>query len=225
MQPNRRSLRKLSSWWTNGIRFVKSSFFDIRREMKQNGVLYRLQSVVGVGPFSILALSGATYPPFNVDPYWTKAQVREYFVQISNARGTPPFDARIVEDVAERTAGHPGLVCICARVLDETLRSGAAMPNYEQWLAFEVEKLVGMVRDWPPIRRLSYLLRQESSVEACNLQFLLREFLPFNRPLEVDAQNLDLAEFLTTDGALKRVDINQFALASPLMHAFLLQEL
>lgn len=95
----------LFSLSTNLIYFIKhpqqvlDSFLNTLRGIKQQRAAYCLQSFVGVGPFSILALTGKSSSPFNIRDavqvrYWTREEVHQLFSQFSNT-----IDSRIVDDI------------------------------------------------------------------------------------------------------------------------------
>ena len=84
-----------------------NSILDTLRAIKQEGDSFCLQSFVGLGPFSILELTGQSTSPFNVQDamqiqYRTKEQVQDLFAQHSST-----IDSKIIDDVYQRTAGHP----------------------------------------------------------------------------------------------------------------------
>jgi hypothetical protein len=82
--------------------------------------LYALHACVIIGPFSILQIGKKTkLSPFNVSDtvqvtYFTKEEVISLFGQFSAAT-KKELERGIVEDIFDRTCGHPGLVCFCGK--------------------------------------------------------------------------------------------------------------
>lgn len=102
---------------------VVDSVLDVLRGMRQRREAYCLQvypqipfvsshsqSVVTIGPFSILQLTGRSSSPFNVRkavqaPYFTLEEVKDLFSIYEEKKGFE-LDQRIVEDIFVRTAGY-----------------------------------------------------------------------------------------------------------------------
>jgi hypothetical protein len=70
---------------------VRDSFLGAFRNIKQKKSKYCLHSLVCIGPFSILELTGTSASPFNVrdavqSPYWTLEEVAALFHQFEEER-------------------------------------------------------------------------------------------------------------------------------------------
>ncbi len=202
---------------------VLDSFLNTLRGIKQQKAAYCLQSFIGIGPFSILALSAKTSSPFNVQTavqvlYWTREEVHQLFSQYSTA-----IDSRIVDDIYERTAGHPGLVCLCGKIIDE--KQHVFVERYDSWLQYATKSLEKAVIEWPTMQKMVETL--SGSLECVkSARILLRQrFIPNTiSPIVLNTQEeLNYGKFLAAEGALVPVALSAFRIPSPKVHRLLLE--
>jgi hypothetical protein len=207
---------------------VIDSFLNVLRGIKQTKTTSSLHSFVGIGPFSILKLTGMSASPFNIlcalrSPHYTETQVIELFDQVKEDYGNI-FDDRVPIDVFERTSGHRGLIGLCGKSLLETLMKGRSFVSYEEWIEYASELLVNNLPEWPTMQKMIDTIQNPNSAKA--RQLLLTHFLPSLFPIKVTAEEENLAKFLTAEGAL--IDTNQelmFQIPSPLIRNLLMSKL
>lgn len=202
---------------------VIDSMLDTLRGLKQERVAYCLQSFVGIGPFSILALTGKSSSPFNVRDtvqvrYWTREEVHQLFSQYSTT-----IDRKIVDDIYERTAGHPGLVCLCGKIIDE--KQNMLSENYDLWLQYATTKLEKAVIEWPTMQKMVETLSSLSENIKLARILLRQRFIPNTiSPIVLNTQEeLNRGKFLAAEGALIPVDLSTFRIPSPMVHRLLLE--
>lgn len=130
------------------------------RDMKQSLGRYAIQSVVAVGPFSILFMNGASGSPFNVREaipvhMLQKDEVVRLLDEFARAKNVA-LEEGVAADVHRLTSGHAGLVCACGRALDtavpRTLDNAITLAS---WTDFAVRRLPFVVRDWPTIGNMA----------------------------------------------------------------------
>lgn len=210
---------------------VRDSVLHVLRGLKQErvaqGTAHCLQSVIAVGPFSILKLTGRSGSPFNATdsvlcPSFTVDDVRVLFQAFADARGFGTLNAEIANDVFQRTAGHAGLVSLCGKAIDEKLCRGGA-PTYEDWLRFARESLV---RDelvgWITMKKLVTTLGGEEEAVVAARKLLCERVLPAGRAIPIDVGRQE-ADFLVAEGALVKDDGGHYAVPSGLVKALLLR--
>jgi len=101
---------------------------------------------------------------------------------------------------------HAGLVSLCGRLLDETLRVDKSSVTYEDWLRYATFRLEADAADWPTIQKLMNLLKGSSSDVVEMRALLYRRFLPNSEGVprsSLIAHENDIARFLTAEGALR----------------------
>lgn len=215
---------------------VCDSVLHALRGLKQSHAKTCLHSVVTVGPFSILKLTSRTGSPFNVadsvvSPPFNLEQVQRLFAQLEAARGCK-LDADIALDVHERTDGHTGLVGFCGKMLDEVLLrrgGGTQMVSSNEWLQFALRDLVGELRRWPTMRKMIDTLSGHVGVNerlaAAARDFLCDRLLPWPGSVRLETEDeLQLAEFLTAEGATAERSARQFDISCDLVRALLLAQ-
>eukprot|EP01124_Arcella_intermedia_P037273 TRINITY_DN9941_c0_g4_i4.p2 TRINITY_DN9941_c0_g4~~TRINITY_DN9941_c0_g4_i4.p2 ORF type:complete len:294 (+),score=32.24 TRINITY_DN9941_c0_g4_i4:29-910(+) len=89
---------------------VTNSILDTLRGIKQQKKSFCVQSVVSIGPFNILEITGQSSSSFNVadavkSPHFSKEQVIQLFKQFSDNRCLD-LDERIPLDIYYRTRGY-----------------------------------------------------------------------------------------------------------------------
>eukprot|EP01128_Nolandella_sp_AFSM9_P007604 TRINITY_DN421_c0_g1_i5.p1 TRINITY_DN421_c0_g1~~TRINITY_DN421_c0_g1_i5.p1 ORF type:complete len:618 (+),score=132.83 TRINITY_DN421_c0_g1_i5:76-1929(+) len=208
---------------------VADSILDVLRGIKQERAAYCLQSVVAIGPFSILELTGRSSSPFNVReavqaPYFTLEEVKELFNIYEEKKGFE-LDQRIVEDIFTRTAGHAGLVSRCGKAIDETLREDRSTVTYDEWLRYATFKLSTAVRRYPTLTKLIHTLQKTDEQLKAARELLYHRFLPNKHSVELyDSTERRLASFLASEGALRHVTEEEYEIPSPLIRSILSQE-
>lgn len=202
---------------------VLDSFLNTLRGIKQQRAAYCLQSFIGIGPFSILALTGKSSSPFNVRDavqvlYWTREEVHQLFSQYSTT-----IDSRIVDDIYERTAGHPGLVCLCGKVIDEKEHSLAE--HYDLWLQYAIKHLEEKIISWPTMQKMVETLCSSSAYAKGARTLLRQRFLPSGvSAVALHTQKeVTFGKFLAAEGALRSDGTSSFYIPSPLVHKLLLE--
>eukprot|EP01128_Nolandella_sp_AFSM9_P007600 TRINITY_DN421_c0_g1_i1.p1 TRINITY_DN421_c0_g1~~TRINITY_DN421_c0_g1_i1.p1 ORF type:complete len:618 (+),score=126.91 TRINITY_DN421_c0_g1_i1:76-1929(+) len=208
---------------------VVDSILNVVRGMKQRREAYCLQSVVAIGPFSILELTGRSSSPFNVReavqaPYFTLEEVKELFRIYEEKKGFE-LDQRIVEDIFTRTAGHAGLVSRCGKAIDEVLLHKGSTVTYDEWIRYATFSLVKEFRDYPTLIKLIHTLRRTDDEMKNARELLYLRFLPNEGSVEISSPDKEpLAHFLTAEGALRRVAPQEYEIPSPLIRSILAQE-
>ncbi|KAL6073763.1 hypothetical protein QOT17_004760 [Balamuthia mandrillaris] len=89
---------------------VVDSLLNVLRGIKQDRANYVLHSLVAVGPFSILELTGRSASPFNVKeairvPLFVEDDFQKVFEEFNSDRGKV-FDSNIPTDIYEHTRGY-----------------------------------------------------------------------------------------------------------------------
>ncbi len=101
---------------------------------------------------------------------------------------------------------HAGLVNLCGRLLDETLRVDKSSVSYEDWLRYATFRLEADAADWPTMQKLMNVLKGSSSDVVEMRALLYRRFLPNSEGVPrstLSAHENDFARFLTAEGALR----------------------
>lgn len=196
-------------------------FVGALRPIKQSLDVYALQSVFGVGPFSIFDAARTFFgTPFNISetlaaPAFTLADVTALLQQFAAARKDG-----IALDVWQATAGHAGLVCACGRAMDEVkelLEDGTI--EAASWRSYRALELVDRVLAWPTMRGMRDKL---VALPAAAMQ-LLKLFLAvgdqdfvIRYPQDVHAARLVADGWLVSVGKLGE---DRFRVASPLAYS------
>jgi len=196
---------------------VTNSVLDTFRSLKNNKRRYCLHSVVAIGPFSILELTGKSSSPFNVSdaiqaPHLHKKDVMNLFAQFSSERQIK-LDDRIPLDVFARTSGHAGLVSSCGKHIDETLTQNRSSIEFDDWFKFAAFELEGRIRQWGTVQKLTDQLSlpekhvlgpKEKEIVPKIMsarQLLYNSFLPSEHPISVSDTDRPLARYLAAEGA------------------------
>lgn len=218
-----------------------SDFDDILhtlRGLKQDRPSKCLQAVVAIGPFSILQLDTERRgSPFNVADavavqLFDEAEVIDLFKQLSTARGTD-IDTAVARDVFMRTNGHPGLVCFCGKMVDENLLGGSTEPvTLEKWDAWRRKELVNQLKKWPSLRKMAKLLEAPATLNDAlrtlvneAREFLVKDVLPYGKPVIVPRGKTLLANFLVAEGALQLHSEGKVSVRNELVYEVLLDEI
>jgi hypothetical protein len=153
---------------------------------------YHLQSIVIIGPFSILQAANKTLSPFNVTesieaPYFTIEDTKELFAQFTQATEINLEDG-IIDDIFARTRGHPGLTCFCGKKIHEELAVGKSTATKAMWLEYAIFRLpMDVPFAWATVGRLKTVIAQKS-----NSTFLLRHFLCSDMVVTLDEKHNDI---------------------------------
>ena len=165
---------------------ILDSLFGALRSMKSKRRVNRqfsLQSVVIIGPFSILRTANRTLSPFNVtesiqSPYFNEDDVRELFLQFTNATQIT-LEKGIIEDIFARTKGHPGLTCFCGKKIQEYLSIGKQTVLLSEWLDYAIFSLPSEVPfSWATVGRLKDCITLEPNFSFLIKYFLYSDLLP-----------------------------------------------
>ncbi|KAF9909470.1 hypothetical protein BX616_011155 [Lobosporangium transversale] len=198
-------------------------------EIRQTNHLYTIDSIVVCGTFSLQDLSSTNQrvSPFNIseahrNPYFTLEQTMNLFKQYAED-GRKTIDDQIVHDIFLRSNGHPGMICFCGHSIYEKPRSKVINStnhlNYDTWQNFSADNQNERMLSYHTFRRIVDSLLSESVTGAVNL---LRTHF-FGYLDDVPISNLEkqrLADFLTAEGALIKVDGNNYRMASAFNDSF-----
>ncbi|KAM9979703.1 hypothetical protein ACTFIZ_005963 [Dictyostelium cf. discoideum] len=118
------------------LEFILCKFRAVLHEKEH----YCLWSLVGIGPFDINYIGlGTNYSPFNISDSiecttFSIEEVKNLFLQYETKK-VVKVDPLVVDDIFELTNGHPGLTCLCGRLMDEDIKTNnSGKILYEQWL-------------------------------------------------------------------------------------------
>ncbi len=222
---------------------VQDSVLNLLRWLRQEKENTWLHSLVALGPFSILELTGKSGSPFNArdaiqSPPFTPEQVAELFWQFSSDRRLN-LDERIVRDVYERTEGHAGCVDFCGKEMDETLLKGKSTISYEEWVQFATLRLDHRMRVWPTMQKMvNELALPEDTLASAKekeriplvieaRKQLCSVYMATNQPVECGSEvDTRYARYLAAEGALVPVDGGvAFKMRAPLIRSLLIQKI
>lgn len=191
---------------------VLSVFRSLRdtAALRQHGV----QSVIAIGTFSILFATGNSGSPFNVSeaiaaPFFSLQDTASLFQQFIKERGRA-VPNEVVWDVHQRTSGHPGLVCLCGRALDQKV----AEISYSSWLKYATFTLPRELVFYQNTQRMIQDLQQPHFADARHLLTLL--VASGMEPLD-PGNELASTKVLVALGYARYVDTKKIALMSPLV--------
>jgi hypothetical protein len=100
---------------------------------------------------------------------------------------------------------HAGLVNLCGRLLDETLRVDKSPVTYEDWLQFATFRLEECAYRWPTMQKMVDTLGGTTSDIANMRALLYRRFLSNSQgvpSLTLGDNEKRLCRFLVAEGAL-----------------------
>lgn len=122
------------------------NFLDLMRGIKHSmenitGIL----SIVLIGPSKILLTGNFNSSSFNVNmsyeaPYFDLPQVENLFQDFCDTTKVRLEDG-IVQDIFDRTSGHPGLVCFCGLQIQNTLLRMTTSLSLSVWKQFAIVQL------------------------------------------------------------------------------------
>jgi len=201
---------------------VRTSFLDALRFLKENRETRCLHSVVGVGPLKIIdVVKDVKVSPFNfgesiTTPKFTMEDTKALFLQFCDDYGVQISDETI-QDIFERTGGHPGHTCMCGKEIQESLLRGKLKLDHKDWLKFAVYELPGSVSyRW----KIGSQLRTRLD-DNCQ-KLLLNYFLATeSRKIKLsDSNAAQIAIDLSAVGVLTgEPSTNEFWIPSPLIRA------
>ncbi|RPB01778.1 hypothetical protein L873DRAFT_1842228 [Choiromyces venosus 120613-1] len=197
---------------------TRDQCLQIFRSITNNNFLYAIHSIVICGTFSIRHLSSTSMrtAPFNIgellkNPYFTSQQVHHLFKEYAWDMQIA-IDPDIVDDIFSRSNGHPGLICLCGHTIEENLKMkvdpGTRSLTFDAWHDFQTEML-NKIYSYPTFRRMVDLLLSPNATTALNL--LRSQFIGFlgNVPIR-EPEMINLADFLTAEGVLLKLDMGSY---------------
>ncbi|GBC02839.1 hypothetical protein RclHR1_04850007 [Rhizophagus clarus] len=207
-----------------------SNFLSILRDIKNTLESYVIQAIIVISTFSILHLDSDTNltSPFNIkdsicNPNFNLKQVQKLFNEFGD-NNKMNFEQKVIEDIFEQTNGHPGLVCLCGRAIEDNLlrKLKKRFLSYEIWECYKVSFLMDVIVDYQTFQNLVISLQKPKSKNALN--FFRDHFLvDFGHEINVTT-DIDSAEYLASEGVLVPGEkARAFKLSSPLMRWLILQ--
>jgi hypothetical protein len=163
----------------------------------------------------------------NLHAMLTLDDVSAIFGDLAVERGCS-ISPEIAVDVHTRTDGHPGLVAVCGKALDEELLDGQGEVTLAGWLKFVLLlELNKRLLRWSTMLKMVEMicgrtpLTNETAVQARKARkFLHTYMLPTFGEVEVtDEATKPLADFLTAEGALTEVRECVFAVRCKLIRS------
>ncbi|KAF8812558.1 hypothetical protein BYT27DRAFT_7087461, partial [Phlegmacium glaucopus] len=197
------------------------------REIRNNNEIYAIRSIISAGTFSILYLNptDSIISPFNVadhipNPHFTLEEVKRLFLEFAHDNYIT-IDDGVVEDVWAKSNGHPGMVCLCGRIIFNNLQSllddnSKTVMNHT-WQQFPADWLYNELFAYNTFRAM---LDSLSSSNASPAVALLRSyFLGFLGDVEINnGEQEKFVDFLTSEGVLLKPSAsNKYRMASPLI--------
>ncbi|CAB4480140.1 unnamed protein product [Rhizophagus irregularis] len=185
---------------------------------------YAIKSVVGIGTFSILNLntSNRSVSPFNVsdafkNPNFTEDEVKLIYDEFINEYGLE-IDDLIIKDIYVQTNGHSGLVNLCGRVIE-------SCPNkldYASWKLYEIEKLGDEISKYRTFKRMTDDLKIKDAMILSGVILLRTRFLGTLNDVKItDNKELELVEFLISEGVLMETGPKTFKMFSPFVDSLI----
>ncbi|KAF8347795.1 hypothetical protein F5887DRAFT_1072145 [Amanita rubescens] len=195
---------------------------------------HAVQCLIAAGTFGIVHLNTSRGPPFNVaefvqSPYFTIDETRKLFREFAEDLGVSIDDA-IVEDVWAKSNGHPGMVCLCGRIIDNNMQTLLCPQSwtisYYRWQRFPAEQLYDEISRYDAYY---YMIESLSRVEASSSVSLLRSlFAGFLGDETLTDPNMEKdANTLTSEGVLLKPDYVRpcYRMASPLVDGLIRNQL
>ncbi|KAI9328404.1 hypothetical protein BDR26DRAFT_874030 [Obelidium mucronatum] len=189
-----------------------------------------IRSISVCGTFSIRRLNTQAQKtsPFNTsecvaNPYFTEEQTKSLYDEYAVSEGIT-LDDRIVKDIHWKSAGHPGMVCLCGKAIAENLRCKVDIStrtlSYEAWQTFCSSNLNYCIGEYSTFRRMVASL---TTPKARNSVDLLRSWLiGYLEDVWIADGDVALADFLTAEGVLLSCNAeNTYRMASPLIDSYI----
>ncbi|ORY98435.1 P-loop containing nucleoside triphosphate hydrolase protein [Lobosporangium transversale] len=207
---------------------VRNIFLKTLRAMSRNNA-YAIHSVIVCGTFSLqrLRTTDQHISPFNVNntirnPYFTLDQTQQLFNDYAKDEMIK-IDDEIIRDVHSKSNGHPGMICLCGRSIHEDLRSkvngSTKCLDYDTWQDFSTDNQNERMFSYHTFRRMVDSLLSESATDAVNL--LRTYFIGYLGVISIsDMEKQRLADFLTAEGVLIRLDGSKYCMASAFIDSF-----
>lgn len=206
---------------------VRNQLLEGLRDLKTDRQQYGVRSVIAAGTFSILYLNTTdpSVSPFNVadkiqNPNFSMEEVSEVFRQFAQESQIVIEDA-VVEDIWEKSSGHPGMVCLCGRSIwddieDLTDTDGKTV-TYPKWQQYSVSSLTRNIVNYNTFMSMITSLSKPNALDA--VFFLRSYFAGYLDGVEVGAANISFANFLTTEGVLSKPFLSKdiYRMSSPLI--------
>ncbi|ORZ08255.1 P-loop containing nucleoside triphosphate hydrolase protein [Lobosporangium transversale] len=207
---------------------VRNNFLRALRDISKNNV-YAIHSVIVCGTFSLqrLRTTDQHISPFHVNntirnPYFTLDQTQQLFNDYAKDEMIK-IDDEIIRDIHSKSNGHPGMICLCGRSIHEYLRSkvndSTNCLDYDTWQVFSTHNQNKRMFSYHTFRRMVDSLLSESATDAVNL--LRTDFIGYLGDISItDMEQQGLADFLTAEGVLIRLDDSNYRMASAFIDSF-----
>ncbi|CAG8662020.1 11408_t:CDS:2, partial [Paraglomus brasilianum] len=162
------------------------SFLNKVHGIKTNDI-YAVQSIIGIGTFNILQLSSSNhhYSPFNIsdtfiNPKFTKKDVKCLFQQFHEDNSDIGYHVadRAIETIYRNSNGHPGLVNLCGRAIENWLRKwhcncGKTNMTFAEWLFYSAINLQNEIPTYTTFdEMLKNLHKKEGAMNLLRTYFL-----------------------------------------------------
>lgn len=200
-----------------------SSVLETFRGLKQASEHHRLQCVVCVGVFSMVRLNTQNASPFNVGeavaaPLLTFEQVEQMFKDYANCKNFQ-VDPQVIKDVYERTGGHAGLVNLCGKAIDETIRPEMEVEKLalKEWLAALRNDLEEWLTSFPTVKRLVFDLSGDDELKKKSRKALLERFIWREDPVRVKMVDEAALDFLKSVGMVRECGPGKVIISNSMM--------
>lgn len=216
---------------------VLEDFLSIIRHLRQFPTKHSLQSVVLIGPFSLMSIVTLKLSPFSItdayaNPLWTLDQTKTLFSLLKQSRPTWQCETDpIAGDVFNRTAGHAGLTVYLAKKFDEEFMCNKLNCTLDDWIKFVTLKLIpNLSYGWSVLQTMVVRLLSKDQEWPNAVTWLKSSFLLLPSLSEykaVPSNYLSIARMLVSEGIL-RIDPNdntRFAFLSPITRSVVLSAL
>eukprot|EP01080_Neovahlkampfia_damariscottae_P006310 gene6310-10318_t len=206
---------------------IRDEFLTNLRNLKQDALNHNLKSVIGIGVFGLLALNteNIKISPFNI----TDALNTEFFNQEESLDLFDQFeeeykikvDDLVKNEVFEYTAGHPGLFCLCGRVIqEEVVEKKIIHFTLDHWkILFSEGLIIKELKHYPTTKRiLSDFKIQSGVVEESKILFNSLIFNDIETEFELDSDD-KITNFLSNEGLIIVTNLakDKFKITSPII--------
>ncbi|KAG8831274.1 hypothetical protein FRC17_003392 [Serendipita sp. 399] len=210
-------------------RRVVDAFLSTLRVLRDQQAMYKVQSVVSTGTFSLfyLTTTSLALSPFNTteplhNPHLDKSQVQQLFKEFATTKNIE-ITANVVDDIWMKTSGYASLISVCGDAIASELYSPEIVKDNKtvtltNWIQCLNNKLENVVFSYPSFGRMTLSLLSKVAVDAMALYRL--RFAGHSDLVSLTAfREAELANFLVAEGALIRPAIRQpcYRISSPLI--------
>ena len=191
---------------------TRAVFLDCLAELKKNR---NLHSFVAIGPLKIIDVTKETKifsESILTCPTFTWEETQHLFLEYANEYNCQISDL-VVQDIWKRTGGHAGQICLCGKVIHETIKNKL---DFKEWIQFAVKHLPTKVAfQWQISSRLQQLEKEEKIRDLLLNCFLANHKIRLN-----ESHAVQIAIDLSTVGVLTGdPSTNEFWIPSPLIRA------